>query len=83
MFYHCLCEIFQFHATNVHGQLEILYVPIKASFSFNSTNAVYWGVVGRERVGTAFPHIFHVLLQNEFELEMARASTFASRPTPN
>jgi len=25
------------------------------------------GVVGRERVGTAFPHLFHVFLQNEFE----------------
>ena len=83
MFCHCLSEIFQFYATNVHGQLEILYVPIKASFNFSSTYVVYWGVVGRERVGTAFPHIFHILLQNGVELEMARASTFASRPTPN
>jgi len=24
-------------------------------------------LVGRERVGTAFPHFFHVLLKNEFE----------------
>jgi len=24
-------------------------------------------VVGRVRVGTAFPHLFHVLLQNELE----------------
>jgi len=24
------------------------------------------GVVGQERVGSAFPHLFHVLLQNEF-----------------
>jgi len=58
MFYHCLCEIFQFHATNVHGQQEILYVPVKASFSFSSTYAVYWGVVGNEVVGTAFRTYF-------------------------
>jgi len=25
------------------------------------------GVVGRELVGTAFPHLFHVLFQSEFE----------------
>jgi len=24
-------------------------------------------IAGRERVGTAFPHLFHVLLRNEFE----------------
>jgi len=27
-------------------------------------------VVGQERVQTAFPHSFHVLLQNEFDLKL-------------
>jgi len=39
------------------------------------------GVVGRERVGTAFPHLFHVLL--EYELEAVKNCLFfGCVPTP-
>jgi len=36
------------------------------------SRAVSRGVVWRERVGTAFPHLFHVLLQNESEAVLKR-----------
>jgi len=30
------------------------------------------GVVGQERLGTAFPHLFHVLFQNEFKAVLTK-----------
>ena len=39
------------------------------------------GVMGRERVGTAFPHLFHVLFQNEFEA-VSQLLFFGCVPTP-
>jgi len=38
------------------------------------------GVVGREYVGTAFPYIYHVLLQNELEV-VSKWLVFGSVPT--
>jgi len=38
------------------------------------------GVVRRERVGTAFPRLFHVLLQNVFEAVL-KWLAFGSVPT--
>jgi len=39
------------------------------------------GVVGRKRVGTAFPHLFQVLLENEFEA-VSKWLFFVCVPTP-
>jgi len=39
------------------------------------------GVVGRERVGAVLPHLFHVLLQNEFEAVL-KWLMFWERSTP-
>jgi len=39
------------------------------------------GVVGREGVGTAFPHLFHVLLQNELKAVL-KWLFFGCVPTP-
>ena len=40
---------------------------LSLNFKRSQADLKQWGVVGRERVGTAFPQIFHVLFQNEFE----------------
>jgi len=39
------------------------------------------GVVGREGVGTTFPHLFHFLLQNKFEA-VSKWLFFGCVPTP-
>jgi len=40
---------------------------VRAWFLVDFASALLTGVVGRKRVETAFPNLFHVLLENELE----------------